>query len=150
MDHLHNIIAPTYWDDEDWESSTSSDDEASLTDGEEDLRFLVHGELEPESDDDRFSWDGADELLPWSPSAGKTEDDFSSEEPPAKRIRWGSPSDVDDEDEDEEPPVSSSSDEEDAGSSADGSGGDDEDAGSSADGSGGDDEGGDGDNEAGF
>ena len=53
LDHLHNITAPTYWDDEDWESSPSSDDEASQTDGEEDLRFLVHGELEPESDDDR-------------------------------------------------------------------------------------------------
>ena len=151
MDHLHNITAPTYWDDEDWESSPSSDDEASLTDGEEDLRFLVHGELEPESDDDRFSWDSADELLTWQPSAGETEDEVSSEEttPPAKRIRWGSSSDDDDED-DEEPPVDSSGDEEDAGSSADGSGGDDEDAGSSADGSGGDDEDGDGDDEAGF
>ena len=95
----------------------------------------VHGELEPESDDDRFSWDGADELLPWPPSAGETEDEFSLEEPPAKRIRWGSSSDDDDED-DEEPPVDSSGDEEDAGSSADGSGGDDED--------------GDGDDEAGF
>ena len=151
--HLHNNLAPTYWDDEDWEFSASSDGEAK-TDGEAVFEFLVHGDLAPYSDDDLFSWDGGDELVNWSPRAAETEDDaaeseeeFSPIEPPWKRFRWGSTDD--DEDEDEEPPIVSSSDEEDTGSSADGSGGNEE-AGRSPYGSRGDDEDGDGDDEDGF
>ena len=43
--------APLYWDEADWDYSVGSEDDESSTDGEEDLQFLVDGELEEESDD---------------------------------------------------------------------------------------------------
>jgi hypothetical protein len=114
--------APLHWDEVDWDFANESEEDEPLTDGEDNLQFLVDGELEEESDDDAFSYDGEDEA----------EDDTSYEDYPlAKRFRAWSEDD-DDEDEEEAP--------------ADGfSSGDDDIAGSSADiGKDGDDEGSDG------
>ncbi|KAK1696934.1 hypothetical protein QYE76_013631 [Lolium multiflorum] len=120
----HDVLAPTTWDKEDHDSSVWSEDDKSLTDGEDDFQFLIDGELEAESEDDRFSWDG----FTSSNEGEEEEDETSSDEyPPAKRFRAGS--DDDDDDEEEEAPAEGygSSDEELAGSSADGSSdGDDE------------------------
>src|SRR3954471_3758895 len=113
----YEACAPLWWDERDWDSSGKSEDE-SLTDGEDELQFLVDGELEEESDDDRFSWDGDIS----SDEEEEVEDDTSSEEyPPVKRFRAGSWDDDDDDDEDEEeaPAARFSSDEDSAGSSAD-------------------------------
>jgi hypothetical protein len=117
-----------------------SEDDQSLTDGESDLRFLARREAVEESEDDRFSWDGApssEEVV----DEEEEEDDTSSDTPPAKRqCLWpGNLSDVDsdaddadDEDEDNEGPAGGrwSSDDEPAGSNADSSGGGDDDEGS--------------------
>jgi hypothetical protein len=120
----YEALAPPHWDEADWDFSVWSEDDESLTDGEDNLQFLVDGELEEESDDDAFSW-GADLS---SDEEDEAEDETSSDEYPlAKRFRAGSEDD-DDEDE-EEAPVDgfSSSDEDVAGSSADsGEDGDDE------------------------
>jgi ribonuclease E len=129
---MHNALAPLWWDEADWDFSVrseASEDEASLTDGEDDLQFLADGELEGESADDAFSWDGYS-----SPeeAAGSEDETSSGEYPPVKRFRAGSWDDDDDEDEDddeEDAPVESS-DGDAAGSSADeGEEGDGEDGG---------------------
>jgi hypothetical protein len=148
---MHNALAPLWWDEVDWDFSVrseASEDEASLTDGEDDLQFLADGELEEESADDAFSWDGYSS----SEEEAGTEDETSSGEyPPVKRFRAGSWDDDDDEDEaDEEDAPVDSSDGDTAGSSADegedgddeGGGVDDEDSSSSSSDS--DDEDGDG------
>ena len=120
----YEALAPLWWDEQDWDFAVESEDDESLTDGEDNLQFLVDGELEEESDDDGFSWDG----FTSSDEEDETEDDTSSKEyPPVKRFRCGSWDD-DDEEEAEAPAGGfSSSDEDTAGSSADGSeDGDDE------------------------
>src|SRR3954462_11432588 len=114
----YEALAPEWWDERDWVSSGESEDEP-LTDGEDDLQFLVDGVLVEESDDDRFSWDG--DLS--SDEEEEMEDDTSSiEYPPVKRFRAGSWDD-DDVDEDEEkeeaPAIGFNSSEDSAGSSAD-------------------------------
>ena len=48
----YEALAPLWWDERDFDFNVKSEDEASLTDGEEDLQFLVDGELEEESGDD--------------------------------------------------------------------------------------------------
>jgi hypothetical protein len=126
--------APEDWDEKEWDFTVrvndapltivGSDDYLSLTDGEADLRFLVDGELEAESEDDLFSWASFSSY----DEEEEEEDDTSSDEPPAKHFRAGSEDD-DDDDEEEEAPTEGygSSDEDVAGSSADGSyDGDDE------------------------
>src|SRR3954467_1873968 len=114
----YNALAPQWWDERDWDFAAWSEDDASLTDGEEGLQFLVDGELEAKSSDDAWSWEGCE------PSGGgeESEEDPSSDEyPPVKRFRAGSSEDTEDDDEDEEGPAGffSSSSEDDAGSSAD-------------------------------
>src|SRR3954464_5347965 len=109
--------APLWWDERDWDSTDESEDE-SLTNGEDNLQFLVDGELEEESDDDRFSWDGDIS----SDEEEEVEDGTSSvESPPMKRFRAGSWDDDDDDEDDKEeaPAIGFSSDEDSAGSSAD-------------------------------
>jgi hypothetical protein len=54
----HEACAPLHWDAEEWDFSAWSEDDESLTDGE-DLQFLLDGELEDDDDDDE-SWDGYD------------------------------------------------------------------------------------------
>jgi hypothetical protein len=115
----YEALAPEWWDERDWVSSGESEDEP-LTDGEDDLRFLVDGALVEESDDDRFSWDG--DLS--SDEEEEMEDDTSSiEYPPVKRFRAGSwdDDDVDEDEEEEAPAIGFSSSEDSAGSSADAS-----------------------------
>jgi hypothetical protein len=129
----HEALAPQWWDERDWDFDAQSEDDESLTDGEEDLQFLAEGELEAESADDAMSW-GED--ISSSDEEEEAEEDTSSDEyPPMKRFRAGSSEDTDDDDEDEEAPTAnfSSSSEDDAGSSADdsedgGGNGDDGDA----------------------
>src|SRR3954466_14701972 len=95
----YEALAPLWWDERDWNSTDESEDDESLTDGEDDLHFLVDGELEEESDDDRFSWDGDIS----SDEEEEAEDDTSSDEyPPVKRFRAGSWDDDDDDEDDEE------------------------------------------------
>ena len=115
----YEALAPPHWDEADWDFSVGSEDDESLTDGEDNLQFLVDGELEEESDDDAFSW-GADLS---SNEEDEAEDDTSSDEyPPAKRFGTGSEDDYDDDEEQEAPAGGfNSSDEDVAGSSADGS-----------------------------
>ncbi|KAK1604957.1 hypothetical protein QYE76_028630 [Lolium multiflorum] len=111
----HDILAASEWDNEDHEPYVWSEDDKSLTSGDDDLQFLADGELEATSKDDSFSWDG------YTSSEEEEEDDDDSLEdyPPAKRFRAGS--DDDDDDEEEEAPIEGygSSDDELAGSSAD-------------------------------
>jgi hypothetical protein len=100
--------APEHWDDEEWDFTVrvnnaplvpvGSDDDLSLTDGEADLRFLVDGELEAESEDDLFSWASFSSY----DEEEEEEDDASSDEPPAKRFRAGWEDDDNDDDEEDE------------------------------------------------
>jgi hypothetical protein len=71
----HEACAPLHWDAEEWDFRAWSEDDESLTDGE-DLQFLLDGELEDEDDDDDESWDGYDS------SSEEEEDDESTEEDP--------------------------------------------------------------------
>ena len=133
---MHDVLAPEWWDGMDWGFDAQSEDDEPQTDGEDNLQFLVDGELEEESDDDLISW-GEDIS---SDEEEEPEDDTSSDEyPPMKRFRARSEDDDDDEEDEEEARAEgfTSSDEDTAGSSADGS----EDGG---------DEGSDGSNGAGF
>jgi hypothetical protein len=118
--------APEWWDERDWDFTIGSEDEESLTDGEDNLQFLVDGEWEEESDDDLFSWCDFSS----SDEEEEAEDDSSNEYPPAKRFRAGSEEDDDDDNKEEEGVPADgfgSSDEDFAGSSADDSyDGDDE------------------------
>jgi hypothetical protein len=68
---IHEVCAPLHWDVEEWEFWAWSEDNESLTDGE-DLEFLLDGELEDEDNDDE-SWDGYD-------SSSEDDDDESTEE----------------------------------------------------------------------
>jgi hypothetical protein len=70
----HEACAPLHWDAEEWDFRSWSEDDESLTDGE-DLQFLVGGELEDKDDNDE-SWDGYDS------SSEEEEDDESTEEDP--------------------------------------------------------------------
>jgi hypothetical protein len=71
----HEACAPLHWDAEGWDFRAWSEDNESLTDGE-DLQFLLNGELEDEDDDDDESWDG------YNSSSEEEEDDESTEEDP--------------------------------------------------------------------
>jgi hypothetical protein len=69
----HEACAPLHWDAEEWDFRAWSEDDESLTNGE-DLQFLLDGELEDE--DDNESWDGYDS------SSEEEEDDELTEEDP--------------------------------------------------------------------
>jgi hypothetical protein len=70
----HEVCAPLHWDAEEWDFWAWSEDDESLTDGE-DFQFLLNGELEDEDDDDVDSWDGYD-------SSSEDYNDESTEEDP--------------------------------------------------------------------
>jgi hypothetical protein len=74
----HEACAPLHWDAEEWDFRAWSEDDESLTDGE-DLQVLLDGELEDEDDDDDESWDGYDS------SSKEEEDEESTEEDPMTR-----------------------------------------------------------------
>jgi hypothetical protein len=67
----YEACAPLHWDTEESDFWAWSEDDESLTDGE-DLQFLLDGELEDEDDD--VSWEGHDS------SSEEEEDDESTEE----------------------------------------------------------------------
>jgi hypothetical protein len=69
----HEACTPLHWDAEEWDFRAWSEDDESLTDGE-DLQFLLNGELEDEDSDDDETWDGYD------PSSEEEEDDESIDE----------------------------------------------------------------------
>jgi hypothetical protein len=71
----YEACAPLHWDAEEWDIWAWSDDDESLTDGE-DLQFLLDRELEDEDDDDDVSWEGHDS------SSEEEDDDESTEEDP--------------------------------------------------------------------
>jgi hypothetical protein len=71
----YEACAPLHWDTEEWDFWAWSEDNESLTDGE-DLQFLLDGELEDEDDDDEVSWKGHDS------SSEEEDDDESNEEDP--------------------------------------------------------------------
>jgi hypothetical protein len=70
----YEACAPLHWDVEEWDFWAWSEDDESLTDGE-DLQFLLDGELEDEDDNDDVSWEGHD-------SSKEEDDDESTEEDP--------------------------------------------------------------------
>ena len=58
----HNAVAPLHWDAEDFDFTAPwSEDDASLTDGEEGLQFLGDEDLEEDSADD-YSWEGDEDI----------------------------------------------------------------------------------------
>jgi hypothetical protein len=71
----YEACAPQQWDVEEWDFWAWSEDDESLTDGE-DLQFLLDGELEDEDDDDDVPWEGHDS------SSKEEDDDESTEEDP--------------------------------------------------------------------
>jgi hypothetical protein len=73
----YEACTPLHWDTEEWDFWAWSEDDESLTDGE-DLQFLLDGELEDEDedDDDDVSWEGHDS------SSEEDDDDESTEEDP--------------------------------------------------------------------
>jgi hypothetical protein len=92
------------------EALVGSDGDLPLTDGEDDLKFLIEGELISESEDDLHPWvkptssDGKEEEEEVEEEEEKEEDDSSSpaKHPPAKRFRAWADSEDDDDDEEEE------------------------------------------------
>jgi hypothetical protein len=69
----YEACTPLHWNAEEWDFWAWSEDDESLTDGE-DLLFLLDGELEDEDDDDDVSWEGHDS------SSEEEDDDESTEE----------------------------------------------------------------------
>ena len=55
----YEVLAPLHWDAEEFDFGVASEEDEPTTEGEEDLQFLLHEELES-SEDDTFSWEGAD------------------------------------------------------------------------------------------
>ena len=55
----YEALAPLHWDAEEFDFGVVSEEDEPMTEGEEDLQFLFQEELES-SEDDAFSWEGAD------------------------------------------------------------------------------------------
>jgi hypothetical protein len=72
---IYEACAPLHWDAEEWDFWACSEDNESLTD-DEDLKFLLDGELEDEDDNNDVSWEGHDS------SSEEEDDDESTEEDP--------------------------------------------------------------------
>jgi hypothetical protein len=71
----YEACSPLHWDAKEWDFWVWSEDDESLTDGE-DLQFLLDGELEDENNNDDVSWEGHDS------SSEEEDDDESTEEGP--------------------------------------------------------------------
>jgi hypothetical protein len=71
----YEACSPLHWDAKEWDFWVWSEDDESLTDGE-DLQFLLDGELEDEDNNDDVSWEGHDS------SSEEEDDDESTEEGP--------------------------------------------------------------------
>ena len=55
----YEALAPLHWDAKEFDFGVASEEDKPKTEGEEDLQFLFQEELES-SEDDVFSWEGAD------------------------------------------------------------------------------------------
>jgi hypothetical protein len=88
----YEACAPLHWDAEEWNFWAWSEDDESLTDGD-DLKFLLNGELEDEDDDDDVSWEGDDSSMEQEDSDESIEEDPTA----GSFLRTGS-SDEDDDD----------------------------------------------------
>jgi len=55
----YEALAPLHWDAEEFDFGVASEEDEPMTEGEEDLQFLFQEKLE-NSEDDAFSWEGAD------------------------------------------------------------------------------------------
>jgi hypothetical protein len=89
----YEACAPLHWDAEEWDFWVWSEDDESLTDGE-DLQFLLDGELDDEDDEDDVSWEGHN-------SSSKEDDDESTkEDPPIGSFLRARSSDEDDDGDD--------------------------------------------------
>ena len=55
----YEALAPLHWDAEEFDFGVASEEDEPTTEGEEDLQYLFQEELES-SEDDAFSWEGAD------------------------------------------------------------------------------------------
>jgi hypothetical protein len=119
----HEACAPLHWDAEEWDFRAWSEDDESLTDGE-DLQFLLDGELEDEDDDDDESWDGYDS------SSEEEEDDESNEEDPTVGSFLRARSSDEGNDRDDSGDSDDRADSDDGSSSDDGTGDDGSDGGS--------------------
>jgi hypothetical protein len=69
----NEACTPLHWDAWEWDFWAWSKDDESLTD-DEDLQFILDGELEDEDDDNDVSWEGHDS------SSEEEDDDKSTEE----------------------------------------------------------------------
>jgi hypothetical protein len=119
----HEACALLHWDAEEWDFRAWSEDNESLTDGE-DLQFLLDSELEDEDDDDDTSWDGYDS------SSEEEEDNESTEEDPTAGSFLCTRSSDEDDDGDDGGDSDDGADSDDGSSSEDGVGDDGSDGGS--------------------
>jgi hypothetical protein len=94
----YEACAPLHWDMKEWDFWVWSEDDESLTDGE-DLRFFLGGQLEDEDDDSDVSWEGHDS------SSEEDDSDKSTEEDPTAGsfLRVGSSNEDNNEDGDGDP-----------------------------------------------
>ncbi|KAK1651183.1 hypothetical protein QYE76_068988 [Lolium multiflorum] len=76
-----------HWDAREWDFAIESDEPRTV--GEEDLRFLVDGELEAACEDDLLSWEAdlSSDEEEEEAEKSKEEDSSSAGYPPAKRLR---------------------------------------------------------------
>jgi hypothetical protein len=71
----YEACTPLHWDAKEWDFWAWSEDDESLTDGD-DLQFLLNGELEDEDDDDDGSWEGHDSSSEEEDGDESTEEDL--------------------------------------------------------------------------
>jgi hypothetical protein len=86
----YEACTPLHRDTEEWDFWAWSEDDESLTDGE-DLQFILDGELEDEDDDDDVSWEGHD-----SSSEDENDDESTEEDPTVGSFLCARSSDEDD------------------------------------------------------
>jgi hypothetical protein len=91
----YKACAPLHWDAEEWDFQAWSEDDESLTDGE-DLQFLLGRELD-EDDDDDMSWEGN-----FSSSEEETVGTSTEEESAVGGFLCGGSLEDDEDDDDEE------------------------------------------------
>jgi hypothetical protein len=91
----YEACAPLHWDAKEWDFQTWSEDDKSLTDGED--RQLLHGEELDEDDKDNMSWEGDFFSLKEEVDTSSTEEDSV-----AGGFLLGGSSEDDDDDDDEE------------------------------------------------
>jgi hypothetical protein len=92
----YEAFAPLHWDAEEWDFQAWSEDDESLTNGE-DVRFLFNGKLEDEDGNDDVSWEGD-----FSTSEKEVNDASTEEDSAVGGFLHGGSSEDDEDDDDEE------------------------------------------------